>query len=197
MSQHETCVFEYVGALFELSRKTVLENDLLKGVGTVIMSVGWVHVFQSYYLFLMGNWLLEKGLWGEKRWWILSVLARKCCGPPAPLCCEACALSLAWLESLHLMVYSYSAVQDAVPSSSSHTQYVCEEVTGTRSESHFGSGAVWNASAPILKQPLFLKSANARGFHICLPKVQMFYSCQTKWVVYGSLWLDLLLFNSI
>lgn len=58
-------------------------------------------------------------------------------GPPGLFCCDACVLSLAWLESLHLMVYSYSAVQDAVPWGSSHTQYVCEEVTERRSEPQF------------------------------------------------------------
>lgn len=35
------------------------------------------------------------------------------------------------------MVYSYLAVQDAVPWGSSHTQYVCKEVTERSSESHF------------------------------------------------------------
>ena len=58
-------------------------------------------------------------------------------GPPGLFCCDACVLSLAWLESLHLMVYSYSAVQDAVPWGSSNTQYVCEEVTERRSEPQF------------------------------------------------------------
>lgn len=36
-------------------------------------------------------------------------------GPPAPFCSDACMPSLAWLGYLHLMVYSYSAVHDAVP----------------------------------------------------------------------------------
>lgn len=58
-------------------------------------------------------------------------------GPPVLFCCDACVLSLAWLESLHLMVYSYSVVQDAVPWGSSHTQYVCKKVTAKNSESHF------------------------------------------------------------
>lgn len=36
-------------------------------------------------------------------------------GPPVLFWCDAFVLSLAWLENLHLMVYTYSAVQDAVP----------------------------------------------------------------------------------
>lgn len=51
-------------------------------------------------------------------------------GPPAPFCSDACMLSLAWLECLHLMVYSYSAVHDAVPRGAHRVGKLVEVSTG-------------------------------------------------------------------
>lgn len=133
----------------------------------------------------MGNWLWERGFMardGGGGGGVWLCLPKRAPGPPARFCCDACVLSLAWPESLHLMVYSYSAVQDAVPWGSSRTQYVCKEVTGGRSISQFCCMGVWNVllfswdwndhfqSEPIPQIFYFYFS----------PKMQMFYSCQTR-----------------
>lgn len=95
----------------------------------------------SFLFFLMGNWLWEQEFVAREGWrlWSLFVFASKSyrASCSALLCCDVCVLSLAWPKSLHLMVYSYSVVQDAVPWGSSHTQYVCERVTERWYQSQF------------------------------------------------------------
>lgn len=94
-------------------------------------------------------------------------------GPPALFCCDACVLSLAWLGSLHLMVYSYSVVQDAVPWGSSRTQYVWIPVL------LYGRLKCF-ALVLRLEQRSFSKSTNTTDFLHFSPERQMFYSRQTR-----------------
>lgn len=100
-----------------------------------------LHLFQAIIFFWWPIDFVSGGLWrgrgGGGGGGVRLCLPVRAAGPLALFRCDACVLSLAWLECLHLMVYSYSAVQDAVPWGSSHTQYVCEEVTERRSESRF------------------------------------------------------------
>lgn len=139
---------------------------------------GW---FLSHYLFFDGQLTLGMRVYGEGGGGgggVCLCLPVRAPGPPALFCCDACVLSLAWLESLHLMVYSYSAVQDAVPwGFLSHS--ICLRRSNRKEVwvpvSVYGHLKCF-ALVLRLEQRSFSKSTNTTDFLYFSPERQMFYS---------------------